>query len=150
MTTLKEQLKDDVTAAMKSGDRWRASALRTVRGAIQTQEKSGKTAQDFTDDEVQALLIREVKRRREAAVEYRKGNAEERAVQEEREADLIETYLPQRLNPDEVEQIVNDIVDSYENPGMNDFGVIMKQAMSALGSQADGKIVSGLVRARLA
>lgn len=149
MTTLKDQLKDDVTAAMKSGDRWRASALRTVRGEIQTQEKSGKTARDFNDDEVQALLTREVKRRRDAAIEYRKGNAEDRAVQEEREADLIDTYLPEKRSNEEVEQIVNGIVEGYDNPGMKDFGAIMKQAMTALGNQADGKVVSGLVRARL-
>jgi hypothetical protein len=140
--SLLEQVQADVRTAMRAGDRDRVGALRMVANALQQEAKAGN------DDEV-AVLRRERKRRLEAAEAYRAGGSEERAAAEEREAKLIDAYLPAELSDDELAAIVADAVAETGAADASDMGKVMGVAMPKVGGRANGRRVSEAVRARL-
>jgi uncharacterized protein len=137
--TLADQVKDDLTAAMKAGERDRVGALRLVLSELQ------KAAKEGGDDEL-AVLRRERKRRREAADAFREGGRAELAEQEEAEAAIIEAYLPAELSDDELRAIVEQAIAESGAESARDMGKVMPLAMKAAGGRADGKRVSQLVK----
>ncbi len=137
-----EQLKSDLTTAMKAGERERVGALRMVLSELQ------KAAKEGGDDEL-AVLRRERKRRLEAAAAYREGGREDLAGTEQAEAELIAGYLPAELSDDELAEIVARAVRDSGAESVRDMGRAMGLAMAAVDGRADGKRVSGLVRAAL-
>jgi uncharacterized protein len=141
--TVLEQLRSDLTTAMKAGERERVGALRMVLSELQ------KSAKEGGEDEL-AVLRRERKRRLEAAQAYREGGREELAGSEEAEAELIAAYLPAELSEEELEAIVERAVRDSGAESVRDMGRAMGVAMAAVDGRADGKRVSGLVRAALA
>lgn len=141
-----DRLTADLTTAMKARDTARTSILRQVIAAVRTEEKSGSTVKELTEDDVLAVLNREVKKRRESAQIYSDANAPERAANETAEADAIETYLPARLSDDELAALVTADLGATS---MKDMGAVMKEATSRAGLAADGRKLSTLVRAAL-
>jgi uncharacterized protein len=137
-----ERIKDDMQGAMRAGERERVGALRLVLSELQKAVKEG------ADDEL-AVLRRERKRRLEAAGAYREAGHEDRAGGEEAEAELIGTYLPAELSDEELAQLVDQAVRDSGAATAKDMGIAMKQAMAVVAGRADGKRVSGLVRAAL-
>jgi uncharacterized protein len=140
--TVLEQLKSDLTTAMKAGERDRVGALRMVLSELQKDAKGGG------GDEL-ALLRRERKRRLEAAQAYREAGRDELAGGEEAEARLIAGYLPAELSDGELQEIVRDAVRGSGAESVRDMGRAMGAAMAAVDGRADGKRVSALVRASL-
>jgi uncharacterized protein len=138
-----EQIKVDVQGAMRAGEKERVGALRLVLSELQ------KAAKEGGDDEL-AVLRRERKRRLEAAKAYRDGGREDLAGAEEAEGELIGSYLPAELSEAELEEIVGRAVRESGAQSAKDIGIAMKRAMAAVDGRADGKRVSGLVRAALA
>jgi len=138
-----EQVQADVRTAMRAGERERVGALRMVANALQQEAKAGN------DDEI-AVLRRERKRRLEAADAYRSAGSEERAAAEEREAELIDAYLPTQLSGAEIAAIVDDVVAEVGAGDPSDMGKVMGLVMPRVGGRADGRRVSEAVRARLA
>jgi uncharacterized protein len=139
---IEEQIKADVQAAMRGGEKERVAALRLVLSQLQLAAKEGR------EDE-QAVLRRERKRRLEAAETYREAGREELARGEESEAELIGGYLPAELSEQELEAIVEQAVRESGATSVKEIGAAMRQAMAAVDGRADGKRVSGLVRAAL-
>jgi uncharacterized protein len=137
-----DQVRTDMTNAMKSADRERAGALRLVLSELQKAAKDGET------DEV-AVLRRERKRRLDAAEQFRGGGRPELADQEESEAELIQTYLPAELGDAELQQIVADAIAETGASEPKDMGQVMKAAMARVQGRADGKRVSAQVREAL-
>ncbi len=137
-----EQIKADLHGAMRAGEKERVGALRMVLSELQKAAKEGSA------DEL-AVLRRERKRRLEAAGAYREAGQDARASGEEAEAELIESYLPAELSQEELEGIVSQAVRDSGAASQKDMGIAMKQAMAAVDGRADGKRVSGLVRAAL-
>jgi uncharacterized protein len=137
-----DQIKVDLQAAMRAGEKERVGALRLVLSELQKAVKEG------TDDEL-AVLRRERKRRLEAARAYREARREDLADGEEAEGELISGYLPAELSESELKAIVEQAVRDSGAESANDMGRVMKQAMAAVDGRADGKRVSGLVRASL-
>ena len=137
--TLAERVKEDLTAAMKAGERDRVGALRLVLSELQ------KAAKEGGDDEV-TVLRRERKRRREAAEAFREGDRPELAEQEDAEAAMIEGYLPAELSDDELRAIVENAVRESGAESPRDMGKVMPVAMAAVQGRADGKRVSQLVK----
>jgi uncharacterized protein YqeY len=141
--TVTEQVRTDITNAMKAGERERVGALRLVLSELQ------KAAKDGGSDEL-AVLRRERKRRLEAATQFRDGGRPELAEQEESEAKLIETYLPAEIGDEELKAIVGDaIAELGPELGPKDMGRVMKSVMAKLEGRADGKRVSALVQGAL-
>jgi uncharacterized protein YqeY len=140
--TAVEQVKSDLTGAMKAGEKERVGALRLVLSSLQLAAKEGE------DDEV-AVLRRERKRRLDAAEQYREGGRADLADQEEGEAELIAAYLPAELSDDELDAIVAEAVAESAASEAKDMGKVMSIAMPKIGGRADGKRVSAKVREAL-
>jgi uncharacterized protein YqeY len=137
-----DQIKDDVRSAMRAGEKERVGALRLLVSELQ------KAAKEGSDDEL-AVLRRERKRRLEAARAYRDAGRLDLAGGEEAEERLINSYLPAELTEAELKLIVEQAVRESGAESAKDMGRVMKQAMAAVDGRADGKLVSGLVRALL-
>lgn len=140
--TLTDTVKQDLTAAMKAGEKDRVGALRLVLSELQKDAKEGP------GDEL-AVLKRERKRRLEAAQAFRDGGRDDLAVSEESEAELIGVYLPAEMPDDELRPIVTAAVAESGATSPKDMGQAMKAAMAAVAGRADGKRVSALVQEAL-
>jgi uncharacterized protein YqeY len=143
MTTVTEQLRADMTGAMKAGERVRVGALRLVLSELQ------KAAKDGSDDEL-SVLRRERKRRLEAATQFRDNDRPELADQEESEAELIAGYLPAELSDAELDALVTQAIADTGATSARDMGQVMKAVMAASGGRADGRRASARVREVLA
>ena len=128
-----------MTASLKAGDRERANALRLIANELQKAAKEGKA------DEVE-VLQRERKRRLEAAEAYRDAERTDLAEAEEREASIIETYMPQQLSDDELRAIVGDVVAESGASSPKEMGKVMSAVMPQVKGRADGKRVSAMVQ----
>jgi hypothetical protein len=140
--TVTEQLRTDITTAMKGGEKDRVQALRLVLSELQKAEKEGG------GDEL-AVLRRERKRRLEAASQFRDGGRPELAEQEESEAELIAGYLPAELPEEELDQMIAAAIADTGASSPRDMGQVMKAVMAASGGRADGKRTSARVREAL-
>jgi uncharacterized protein YqeY len=140
--TVTEQVRTDMTGAMKAGEKVRVGALRLVLSELQKAAKEG-------DADELAVLRRERKRRLDAAEQFRGGGRPELADQEESEARLIEGYLPAELGDAELDGLVAAAIDETGAASPKDLGQVMKAVMSRVGGRADGKRVSARVRERL-
>lgn len=152
MTTI-ERLTSDMTAALKARDTFTLGTLRQVIGAVRTEEKSARVARVLTEEQVQAVLASEVKKRRDSATIYADAGAEDRADVETREADLIETYLPAALSDADLDALVANAVSEVGATSMKQMGQVMKVATAAAaasGARVDGRTLSEKVRAALA
>ena len=142
MSSVLEQVQEDVRTAMKAGERERASALRLIVDSLQKDAKLGD------GDEV-AVLQRERKKRVEAADAYRDAGRTEQAAAESFEAELIEGYLPAQLSDEELAGLVDAAVEETGATEQRQMGDVMKALMPRVGGRADGKRVSAAVRERL-
>jgi uncharacterized protein YqeY len=140
--TVLEQVRSDMTSAMKARERERVGALRMLLSELQ------KAAKDGNDDEL-AVLRRERKRRLEAASQFREGGRPELAEREQSEATLIETYLPAELDDEELGAIVKDAIAETGATGSKDMGPVMKAVMARAAGRVDGKRASARVREAL-
>ena len=147
--TLKDRIISDMTAAMKSKDAARTSTLRMVKAAIMNREKEG--GGELTDDDVMKLLRSQVKQRRDSVEQYQKADRQELVDKETAEIAVIEEYLPQAASAAEIDQAVADAIAETGATSMKDMGAVMKAAMVKLaGKNADGKLVSEMVKKKLA
>lgn len=140
--TVAEQLRTDITAAMKAGDRERVGALRLVLSELQKSAKEG-------DGDELAVLRRERKRRLDAAEQFQGGGREELAVKESAEAELIAGYLPAELSDAEIDGFVTEAVAETGASSPKEMGAVMKATMARVAGRADGKRVSARVREAL-
>src|SRR5918992_5719009 len=137
-----EQVQEDVKAALKAGERERVHALRLIASELQ------KAAKEGGDDEV-AVLQRERKRRLEAAEAYREGGREDAAAAEDREAEIIASYMPEQISDEELGAIVGDAVAESGASSPKEMGKVMSLVMPKVKGRADGKRVSAAVREKL-
>jgi uncharacterized protein YqeY len=119
-----------------------------VLSSLRDAEKDAR--RPLTDDEVQAVLRRELKRRREASKAFKDAGHSDRASAEDIEAELIESYLPAQLPDSDLETIVESAIAKVGAKGPGDMGQVMREAMALVAGRADGKRVQERVRARLA
>lgn len=141
--TVAEQVRADMTSAMKAKERERVGALRLVLSELQKAAKEGNA------DEL-AVLRRERKRRLEAASQFREGGRPELADQEEAEAELIAAYMPAELSDEELDAIVASAIAETGASSPRDMGQVMKVVMAKSEGRADGKLASARVREALA
>jgi len=141
---LTERLNLDLREALKRKDAFRLSVLRMARASLQNAaiDKRG----ELDDDETAAVLAREIRKRREAAAEYRRLGKEEVAADLEREVAIIAAYLPAPLTPDELDRLVAEAVAEAQARSQRDLGKVMALLMPRLRGRADGAEVSRRVR----
>lgn len=154
MSALSQQIQTDMVAAMKAHDDLTRSTLRMVISAIKTEQVSGDTARELSDDEVLAILNREVAKRRDSAQSYTAGNRPELAAKELAEIEVVQRYLPADLTETEVDAIIAEQIAAVTEqlgaaPTMKQMGVVMKAVTAQVNGRADGASVAAKVRAAL-
>ncbi len=147
---LKEQLRTDMVAALKSKDELRLSTLRMALSAITTEEVAGKSARELSDDEVVKVLAREAKKRREAAEAFESAGRAELAAKERAEGGVLDEYLPAQLGDDELAAIVRAALAESGATGPQAMGQVMKVVQPQIAGRAEGGRVAAEVRRQLA
>ena len=144
--TLKDRLTEDMKAAMKAGveGKLKLSVIRMVRATIKNSEIDKK--KDLDDNEVIEVLAREVKLRRDAIVEFEKGNRPDMVETLYQEIAFLLEYLPQQLTEEEIRQLAQEIVAQVGAQGPKDLGKVMGAITPKTKGRADGKIVNQIVR----
>lgn len=147
---IKEQLRNDLTEAIRSRNEIVSGTIRMVLTAITNEEVSGKTARELSDAEVISVLSRESKKRREAAEAFDTGNRLEMATLERAEGEVIAKYLPTQLSEDELHKMIVDAIAETGASGPAGMGLVMKLLSPKIAGKADGGTVSAAVKAALA
>jgi uncharacterized protein len=150
MTGMKERLRGDLTAAMKSRDEVRTRTLRMTLTSVTNEEVAGRAARELTDDEVIRVIAREAKRRREAAAAFDTAGRPERAAAERAEADVLGGYLPAQLSDSELAAIVARVIAETGASGPAAMGQVMKAVTPLVAGRAEGGRVAAEVRRGLA
>ena len=146
--TLREQIQAEITTAMRSGDALRRDTLRMAENAIYNAEKRDRRT--YSDDEVSAILVREVKTRRESIEAFRGAGREDLASKEESEVEILAAFLPEQLSEADVAALVDQAIAETEAAGPRDMGRVMGWLAPRTRGRADGRAVSAAASARLA
>ncbi|MFO7982203.1 MAG: GatB/YqeY domain-containing protein [Desulfuromonadales bacterium] len=146
--TLKERLNQEMKQAMKARDSLRLTTIRMILTAIKNREIEKK--RELDDREVTAVLSTMLKQRREAADAYRKGEREELAKKEDSEIEILQDFLPTQLSIEEIGKVIDSAIEETGAGSMKEMGAVMKIVSARTAGQADGKVVSEMVRKRLA
>ncbi len=149
MPTLKDQLRSDLTTAMKARDETRTRTLRMALTSISNEEVAGSAARNLTDDEVIRILTREAKRRREAAAAFADAGRDDQAAAERAEEQVLAGYLPAQLDDDELAAMVTAAIAETGAAGPAGIGQVMKVITPRVAGRADGSRVAALVRSQL-
>lgn len=147
MPTLKERLQEDVKTAMRAGERDRLGVLRMVMAAIKQREVDERTTLD--DGQVQAVLEKMVKQRRESITQFEKGGRADRAAAEGAEIELLQQYLPEPLSDGELDALIDEIIAATGASGMRDMGRVMSEVRTRAQGRADMAAVGQRVKQRL-
>ena len=147
--SIKETLKTDLNAAIKSRNSVVAETIRMVLTAITSEEVAGKEKKELTDAEVITVLTREAKKRREAAEAFEQGGRADRAAAERAEGEVIASYLPAQLSEAEIKNLIAETIAAVGATGPADMGKVMGGLKAKVAGKADGALVSSLVKEAL-
>lgn len=144
--SLKEQLTADMKQAMKDREagKLRLAVIRMVRANIKNVEINGK--KELTDDEVLAVLLKEVKMRQDSLEEFIKAGREDLITQAKDEIAILQKYLPAALSDEELKQIVAEVIAETGAASPKDMGKVMPKVMAKAKGRADGKRINAVVR----
>jgi uncharacterized protein len=149
VSELKDRLQSDLTTAIRGRDELTTATLRMALAAITTEEVSGSSARDLSDDEVLRVLAREAKKRREAAEAFGSAGRGELAERERAEGGVLDRYLPTQLDDAAITELVAAAIAETGATGMPQMGTVMKVAQGKAAGRADGKRLSTEVRRQL-
>jgi uncharacterized protein YqeY len=147
MTALIKRLDQAFKDALKGRQAGALTALRLLRTAIRLREVECK--RQLSEAEIQAVINTQAKQRREAMTEYLKAHRPDLAQKEEEELDVLLSFLPPQLSPEELDAEITDILAQVGATSPKDLGKVMKAAMTRLSGRVDGKLVQEVVRGRL-
>ena len=147
--SIKENLRSDLTEAIRGRDEITSSTIRMVLTAITNEEVSGKEARVLSDDEIITVLSREAKKRREASEAFDNAGRADKAALEKAEGEVIAKYLPAQLSVNDIKKMISDAIASTGAAGPADMGKVMGAVKPLIAGKADGSIVSTLVREAL-
>lgn len=149
MPTLKDQLRADLTTAMKARDETRTRTLRMALTSISNEEVSGAAAHNLTDDEIVRILTREARRRREAAAAFAEAGRTDQAAAERAEEEVLAAYLPAQLEDAELAALITAAIAETGASGPGGIGPVMKAVTPKVAGRADGSRVAAMVRSQL-
>jgi uncharacterized protein YqeY len=145
---LEEKILNDYKEAMKARDTLKSSILSLLRADMMNAAMAKKKAK-LDDSEVIAVIKKQIKQHQDSVEQFTKGNRPDMAQKEAKELEILKTYLPPELSPDEVKRIIEEVVAALGAQDMKDMGRVMKEVTAKAAGQADGKLVSDLVKERL-
>jgi uncharacterized protein YqeY len=146
-TTLKAQLREEITSAMRSGDKVRLSALRMLSAAVTNREK--EVRHDLSDDEVRDVAGKEVKKHAESIEAFEQAGRQELADKERAEQEVVSGYAPTQLTEEQVDALIEEAFDQTGASAPGDFGAVMGVVMGRAKGRVDGAIVQRKVKERL-
>lgn len=146
--SLYDRLTEDLKFAMKSRNQLRMDVIRMIKAAVLNKEVELK--RDLDDAEMSRVMTTLVKQRRESIEQFEKAQRQELAAKERQEIEIIESYLPKPISPEELETLVTSVIADTGSRSMKEMGAVMKAVMTRLeGQTVDGKRVSELVKSKL-
>jgi uncharacterized protein YqeY len=145
---LKDQLDADLKAAMKDRDQLKLSVVRMLKSAVKYREI--ELMKTLDDAGVQGVIASEIKRRRDSVEQYRQGAREDLATKEEAEIAILQAYQPAQLSAEELAKLVDAAIARVGAQGPKDMGKVMKELLPEVQGKAEGKVVSDVVKAKLA
>lgn len=151
MSELKDRIVSDMTAAMKAREKEKVAALRMLKAAIMTEEVSGEK-HELTDEQVLAVVAREIKKRRESAEVYAENGRQELAAKELSEVEFFTEYQPAQLSDAELDDLVESTIAEVVGDGertMKQMGPVMGAAKKKAGAQVEGGRLSAAVKKAL-
>ena len=143
---LLDKIQADLKTALKEKDELKSSALRFLIAAIREKEIELQKRGQLKDEEIVGVIKRQVKQHKESIEAYQKGKREELAEKEKKELAILNNYLPQQMDPEELEKIVKETIDQVKPSGPQDFGKVMGAVIGKVRGMADGKEVAELVK----
>jgi len=144
---MREKILKDIMLSMKNKNKDKLSVLRMVKGAIQLEEINKK--KELDDNEVIAVISKQIKTRRESIVEFKKGNRNDLVEQTEKEIEILNEYMPEQLSDEEIEKIILEVFEEVRPQSTSDMGKIMKSLTPKLTGKADMSMVSKLVKEKI-
>lgn len=147
---LKEQIQNDMKAALLSGSRFEGDTLRNLKAAILNEEVAkGKREEGLDDNDIEQVIVREVKKRRESIALYEQNGRGELADSEKKELEVLEKYLPQQLSEGEVRTLVDEAIATLSADGPQMMGQVIGAVKAKAGNTADGALIAKLVKEQL-
>ncbi len=160
---LKDDIKKDMIAAMKSGDRVRRSALSMVLSAVKNKEldKRGRlskqgiadaeldTQSQLNDEETRDVITTEIKKRKESVLQFRAGHRDELADNEQAEIEVLMVYMPQQMSEDEIRPMIAEVIQNLGATNAKDLGKVLGAVMPRLKGKADGAVVNRIAQEML-
>lgn len=143
MGTLTDQIRADLTAAMKAQEKDRTSTLRMLQAAVKNEQIDA--GHELSDQEAMAVILKAVKQRQDSIEQYRAANRPELAAREQAEIDILRTYLPPELGEEELEAGLREIIASTGAQSKKDLGKVMKEATARYKGRADGRKIQEIV-----
>ena len=142
-----ETIKKDLVNSMKEQDKFKLSVLRMLKSALQAEEINKKS--ELTDDEVLAVIKKQVKVRNASLEEYKNYNRLDLAEDLAKEIEILKSYLPEELNKDELNKIIEEQFDILKPTSIKDMGRVIKELSNIVGTRADMSEVSKIVKDKL-
>lgn len=142
--SLSEQITEDLKKAIKSKDKLRTSCIRMLKSNLKNKEV--EKGDILKDEEIRSLISSLIRKGQEASEEFRRGRREDLASKEDEEIKILYGYLPEQLNPDEIEKILQEVISELSATSPKDLGKVMKAAMGRMAGRAQGKEVNEIAR----
>lgn len=144
---LNEQIQNDMKAALLGGDRFVGETLRNLKAAILSEEVAqGKRDTGLSDEEIEKIIAREVKKRQESLAIYEQNGRDELADVERKEAAVLAVYLPEQLSEDEIREIAKTVIEAMDNVGPSLMGQVIGGVKAKAGNSADGATIARVVK----
>ena len=145
--TLSEKINQDMISFMKNKDSFSLSVIRMVKGAIQLEKINLK--RDLNDDEVIAVISKQIKMRNDSIAEFTKANRTDLIEQTKKEIEVLNTYMPEQLSEEDINKIIEEAFTKINPTGSKDMGLIMKEVSPKLKGRADMGKVNALIKEKL-
>ena len=146
--SLEDKIGQDYVQAMKARDALRSSVLSFLRAQVKNV-KIDKRVEKVADDEIVAVIKKQIKQRQDSITQFRAGSREDLAAKEEQEMAILRTYLPAPVSPEALKGIVDEAIKGTGASSIKDMGRVMKEVLARTAGGADNQSVSAMVKARL-
>ncbi len=144
MSDLKKRLQNDLKEAMKQKDTFKRDVIRFVMSAIKQIEVDER--KELSDSDIEAILVKQIKQRNDAIQQFREGGRDDLVEKNEKELEILKSYLPEPMSEDEVREILKEIIEETGAQGMKDMGKVMGAAKSRIGSRAEGRVINQIAK----
>ena len=145
---MREKILSDLVSAMKNKDKETLTVLRMVKGAIQLEEINNK--QELNDEDVIAVLSKQIKTRKESILEFEKAGREDLITQTQGEIDILSKYMPEQLSEEEILKVIDEAFNTIKPEKPSDMGKLMGFVTPKLKGKADMSFVSKTIKEKLA